>query len=139
MGSKNTKSSQSGRDVAESKRNDELKKHFIENAIKFNKECRQKDYATSFPIFLDKIVLPPNYPREKYDEHFPGVYETIKKNYETADEYSNSNERCKYISIDNIPRNRFLRDNDIHNILKRALDEKQVPSTKSAQKRDYKK
>ena len=79
MGSKNTKSSQSGRDVAESKRNDELKKHFIQNAIKFNKEYGQKDYATSLPIFLDKIVLPPNYPREKYDEHFPGVYATIKK------------------------------------------------------------
>lgn len=137
MGSKNTKVSQRG--SAKSKRDEELKEHIIENAIKFNKEYGQGDYATNLPIFLNAIELPPNYSRVQYDEHFPGVYTTIKKIYETADECSNSNERCKYISIDNIPRNRFLRDDDIRNILKRALAEKQIPFTKSARKTNYKK
>ena len=139
MGSKNTNVSQRGRDVAESKHNDELKKHFIEDAIEFYQVHGQKDYATSLPIFLREIVLPPKYSKVEYDEYFPGVYETIKKIYETAEEYSNSNETYTSISIDNIPRNRFLRDDDIRNILKRALAEKQIPFTKSARKTNYKK
>ena len=136
MGSKNTKTSQSGRDVVKSKRHKGLKEHFIENAIKFYQEDRQGDYATNLPNFLDAIELPPNYSREQYEVHFTGIYETIKDIYETADSQRNMHTS---ISIDDIKRNRFLLDDDIRNILKNVLDEKLFPSTKSAQKRDYKK